>query len=222
MNPGVQANIMAIVWIILVATGWGQKTLEDGRLTPRLTVSFLVLFLFVTLSGLTVSAGHRVEVEVGGLLLPAAAWLWSLWAYRDASYQFQWFLGMVTVAASMTILMTLVPMDPAFFLVEVEYLYPLSVIIIAVMSVRRPFFAVSIALAGMAVAYALDPFLHGRFGAEDVVIGGGDMRDTLLYTAFGVLVTHGLYHKTAGYLKERVKNLFGGRSQQQEGGPEHV
>ncbi|HEU4964698.1 MAG TPA: hypothetical protein VFV52_12705 [Bacilli bacterium] len=220
MNPGVQATIITIVWIILVMTGWGRHTLTDARLKPRAVSILLVLFLLM--AGHTYNLTPRLALDIGGLLLPLGAWVWSLLAHRNASYQVQWLLGMITVAASMVILMTLVPMDPAFFLIDVDYLYPLTVIIISVMSVRRPYFALSIALVGMAMAFALDPFLHGRSGTEDVVLGSGDVRDTLLYTASGVLLLHGPYHRSASYIKSRVRALFGDNSQQQEGGPEHV
>ena len=219
MNPGIQANIIAIVCAILVLTGWGAKTLEDGRAKARLTGFFLLLFVVATVWELPGPRG--THWNVGGLLLPLALTVWTWRATPHWSLRLQWLIGTATVTSSLVILMTLVPLDPAFFLVEPSLLYPLSAVVIAVCSVRRPFPALTIAVTGMLLASLIDPLLHGKLDWSEITIAGGDVRDSMAFIAGGVLLLHGPYHAAARF----VLRLFRGRlrpQQQPEGGPEHA
>jgi hypothetical protein len=216
MNPGVQATIITIVCLILVMFGWGSKTLEDGKLRIRAAACFLIVYLLADGWNLALPSG--LHGDIGGLVMPLVFTGWAMAQTDSWSYRLQWMMGMLTVACVLVVLMTLVPLDPAFFPFDAVYLYPTSAALVSVLSVRRPFAAVSIAVVGMALATFVDPFIHDRNDVHSVVFGGAEMRDFVAYTAAGVLVTHGLYHACARYVLGLLKNLFG----KQEGGPEHV
>jgi hypothetical protein len=218
MNPGIQATIITIVFAILVSTGWWKKTLEDAKLTPRRTV--LLLGLYLLLDPWTFASASGLKWNVGGLLLPLLLALWALCSRGGWAFRLQWLTGVVTVSAALIVLMTLVPLDPAFFLVDAQVLFPLSAVVLSVCSIRRPFVALSIAVCGMAAAAFADPLFHGHVQWSDVEFGNGEVRDLMAYTAVGVLLFHGPYHACARYVLSVVKNRFGTR--RTEGGPEHA
>ena len=126
----------------------------------------------------------------------------------------------MTVASALVILMTLVPLDPAFFIVDSEILFPASAVILAVCSMRRPFHALTVAVAGLLLAASIDPLLNWEPEWGEVVFGGDEVRDLLAYTMLGVLVAHGPYHATVRYVMRMIKGIF--RPGRQEGGPEHA
>ncbi|TCP59393.1 hypothetical protein EV586_101610 [Tumebacillus sp. BK434] len=217
MNPGVVSNITLIVFVILCMTGWGEKTLRDGRLSPKLAVCGLVLYVFA--SGMTFDGPLASRWNVGGLLFPLVLTLWSLTLFKSWQHRLQYLLGVLTVAVALLVLMTLVPLDPAFFILDADVLYPLTALIISVLSVKRPFVALSIAWVGLMAAASVDPFLHRAFELQGTVFGGGEVRDMLALTGAGVLAVHGLYHKGANFVIGLVK---GWRERRSEGGPEHA
>jgi hypothetical protein len=218
MNPGVEANIIAIVLCILVITGWGAKVLQDGEMSVRTAVLFLISFVFLSNWTWTLPAG--VQINPGGVLIPLAASLWLLVVCRNLGVRLQWAVGAVTVASTMVVLMTLVPLDPAFFLVDAEVLFPASAVILSVCSMRRPFFALTVAISGLLLAASLDPLLNRGLKWSELVFGGGEVRDLVAYTALGVLIAHGPYHAAVRIMKRTLKGIF--RPQRQEGGPEHA
>jgi len=218
MNPGVQGTMLAIVLLILVLFGWGSKTLEDAKMTPRM--AGLWLALYVLFSGVTVVWPYQIQWDVAGVVLPIALTVWEMSNSPNLTQRFHWWIGMMTVAASLVILMTLVPLDPAFFLLEAESLYVIVAVLFAVITVRRPFAALSMAVVGMALATMVDPLLHQRTEVTRMVFGGGEVRDLLLYSAVGVLLFHGLYHSVVRLISRALKHML--KQQQPEGGPEHV
>ncbi|MGZ4121798.1 MAG: hypothetical protein ACXVOI_01125 [Tumebacillaceae bacterium] len=216
MNPGVQANIIAIVLLILVMFSWGARTLEDGHLSPRSASGLLIAYVLT--AGWTLSAPYDMRLDLGGVLLPLLLTVWVLVKMDSWSMRLQWVMGILTVTSVLIVLMTLVPLDPAFFPLDSVYLYPLAVVLVAVLSVRRPFFAVSISVVGMALAMLLEPLIHGREELRNVVIEGGDARDMIAYATVGVLLLHRPYQMSVRFLLGMVRHWFG----RQEGGPEHV
>jgi hypothetical protein len=218
MNPGVQATMLAIVLLILVLFSWGSKTLEDAKMTPRM--AGLLLALFVLFSGVVVAFPFGIRWDVAGVLIPILLTVWELVQNPSWTSRFHWLIGMLTVASSLVILMTLVPLDPAFFLLKAETLYPVVAVIFAIVTVRRPFAAVTIAVVGMWLATIIDPLLHQRTEVSHVVFGGGEVRDLLMFTACGVLLFHGLYHHLVRLLSKAVRLIL--RQPKPEGGPEHV
>lgn len=219
MNPGVEANIIAIVLTILIVTGWGKKALHDAKMGVRTALLFLIGFVFLSNWTLTFPAG--VQINLGGTLIPLGASVWLLFIVsRNAGVRLQWAVGTVTVASALVILMTLVPLDPAFFLVDSEILFPASAVILAVCSLRRPFYALTAAVTGLLLAASIDPLLNWEPEWGEAVFGGGEVRDLLAYTMLGVLVSHGPYHATVRFVMRTIKAIF--RPGHQEGGPEHA
>ncbi|ARU63023.1 hypothetical protein CBW65_20125 [Tumebacillus avium] len=219
MNPGVVSNITMIVFVILCLTGWGEKSLRDGRLSPKLAACGLILYVFA--SGLAFDGPLESRWNLGGILLPIVLTLWSLTLFKTWQHRLQYLLGVLTVAVALLVLMTLVPLDPAFFIFDADVLYPFTALIISVLSVKRPFVALSIAWVGLMAAASIDPFLHLAFDLHGTVFGGGDIRDMLALTGAGVLAVHGLYHTGANYVLGLVKGWRERRSES-EGGPEHA
>lgn len=218
MNPGVEANIIAIVLTILIVTGWGEKALQDAKMGVRTALLFLIGFVFLSNWTLTFPAG--VQINLGGTVIPLGASLWLLIVCRHVGVRLQWAVGAVTVASALVILMTLVPLDPAFFIVDSEILFPASAVILAVCSMRRPFHALTVAVAGLLLAASIDPLLNWEPEWGEAVFGGGEVRDLLAYTMLGVLITHGPYHATVRFVMRTIKGIF--RPRRQEGGPEHA
>lgn len=218
MNPGVQATMLAIVLLILVLFGWGSKTLEDAKMTPRM--AGLWLALYVLFSGVTVVWPYRIQWDVAGVVLPITLIMWEMSSSPNWTQRFHWWIGVMTVTASLVIMMTLVPLDPAFFLLEAETLYVTVAVLFAVITVRRPFAALSMALVGMAFATLVDPLLHQRTEVTRLVFGGGEVRDLLLFSALGVLLFHGSYHNVVRFVSRTFRHML--KQQQPEGGPEHV
>lgn len=216
MNPGVQANIVAIVLLILVLFGWGVRTLQDGHLTPRLTSALLIGYVLTV--GWTLSAPNGLRWDVGGVLIPLLLTVWMISRYDTWSARLQWVMGILTVASVLIVLMTLMPLDPAFFPVSESVLYPLATVAVAVFSVRRPFAALSIAVVGLGLAAFIEPLIHGQQELRNIVLEGGETRDMIAYSAAGVLVLHRPYHVCVRYLLRVLRQLF----RRQEGGPEHV
>ena len=216
MNPGVQTTLLIIVLLILALSGWGTKTIEDAN--GRLCTVVLFLFGYALAISWEVSTAGGWQANLGGVLMPVALMAWALLHTGSWSYRLQWVMGVLTVASVVVVLMSLVPLDPAFFPLDGVYLYPAIAALVSVISVKRPFAALSIAVIGVALAAFVDPLIHDRMDKGSVVFGGAEMRDLMSYTACGVLFTHGLYQAAARYAVSLFKALFGGR----EGGPEHV
>lgn len=216
MNPGVQANIIALVLFILVLSGWGGRTLRDAKLTPRLTAAGLLLF--VLFDGYTATLPNLAQVDITGVLLPLVLIALAMKAGPHAGARMQWWLGCLTVASVTVVLMTLVPLDPAFFPLEGPALYPVAAALVTVLSVRRPFAAVSIAVSGLALGALIDPWLHSRVDLHSYVFGAREMQDWMAFTAVGVLLTHGVYHAATRLAFSWLKQRF----RRSEEGPEHV
>jgi hypothetical protein len=218
VNPGVVSNMIMIVLSILTLTGWGEKTLRDGRLSPR-TAGF-ALILYAVLSGCTLDGPGGARWNLGGVLFSALLMVWTLGAFRSWTHRLQYLLGVLTVASALIVMMTLVPLDPAFFILDADALYPLTALAITVLSVKRPFVALSIAWVGLMIACSVDPLIHSAFDLTATVFGGGEVRDMLAKACAGVLAVHGLYHTGAGFVLSALKSLR--RERRQEGGPEHA
>lgn len=216
MNPGVQANIIALVLCILVLTGWGSKTVQDAKLTPRLIA--IGLFLFVLTDGYTVSFPYDLHVDLAGVILPLLVMMKAMILGPHAGARAQWWIGCLTVASVTIVLMTLVPLDPAFFPLEGPMLFPVAAALVSVVSVRRPFAAVSIAITGLALGALVDPWLHTRADLHTYVFGGREVQDWMALAALCVLMTHGIYQAMARLVYTRIKQ----RLQRREEGPEHV
>ncbi|ASS75171.1 hypothetical protein CIG75_09375 [Tumebacillus algifaecis] len=217
MNPGVISNIIMIVLVILILTGWGAKTLRDGHLSPKLAACGLILYVFC--SGLNFAGPLDGRWNFGGTLFPVLLTLWSLTIFQNWQHRLQYLLGVLTVSVALLVLLTLVPLDPAFFILDPDLLYPFTAVIISVLSVKRPFVALSIACVGLMISGSVDPILHRAFQMDGIVFGGGEIRDMLALTGAGVLAVHGFYHTGANYVQSMVK---GWRERRSEGGPEHA
>lgn len=217
MNPGVQATILTIVLLILTATGWGERTLRDAGWSKKRGVMLLVLYLF--LIGWTIPLPGELHLDLGGILMPLFLAGWTLGRIDNWPTRLQWLMATLTVSSSMVVLMTLVPLDPAFFPLEGRYLYPAVAALVAVASVRRPFIALTIGAVGVSLGSWIDPFIHDRMDLNNVVLGGNEMRDMFACAAVGVLFGHGPYHAASRRVTGLFRNWFVRR---QEGGPEHV
>ncbi|MBL0387808.1 hypothetical protein JJB07_14295 [Tumebacillus sp. ITR2] len=216
MNPGVQANIIALVLFILVLSGWGGRTLRDANLTPRVTA--IGLLLYVLADGFTLTLRHDLHFDVAGLLLPIALTAVAMRAGPHAGARASWWIGCLTVASVTVVLMTLVPLDPAFFPLEGPALYPVCAALVSVVSVRRPFFAVSMAVMGLALGTQIDPWLHARVEVDSYLFGSREMQDWMAFAALGVLLTHGPYNTTVRIVYTWIKQRF----RRREEGPERV
>lgn len=217
MNPGVVSNIIMIVFVILLLTGWGEKTLRDGRLSHVLAACGLIVYLAA--SEVTFTGPFDVRWNLGCTLMTIVLTGWTLSVFDSWSHRLQYVLGVLTVSCALLVLMTLVPLDPAFFVLNGDLLYPLMALVISVVSVKRPFVAFSIAWVGLMIAASIDPLLHRTFDLEVTIFGSGETRDLLAVAGAGVLVAHGLYHATVSYLQNIVKGL---RARRSKGGPEHA
>ena len=215
MNPGVQTTICIIVLLILALFGWGSKTIEEAN--GRLRSVILFLFAYALATAWDVNLGGW-QANLGGVLMPIGLTAWALLHTNSWSYRLQWLMGVLTVASVLVVLMALVPLDPAFFPLDGVYLYPATAAIVSVISVKRPFAALTIAVVGIAMAAFVDPLIHDRIDVGSIVFGGAEVRDLMSYTACGVLFGHGVYQAVARFVVGLFKGLFGGR----EGGPEHV
>ena len=160
MNPGVQTTIIIIVLLILALFGWGTKTIEDANGRLRTVVLFLFGYALATAWDVSITGGW--QANLGGLLMPVALAAWSMFHTNSWSYRLQWLMGVLTVASVLVVLMSLVPLDPAFFPLDGVYLYPLAAAFVAVISVKRPFAALTIAVVGISLAAFVDPLVHDR------------------------------------------------------------
>jgi hypothetical protein len=215
MNPGVQTTIITVVLWILVVFGWGARTLADGRV--RVRTAALLLLGYLLLAGRVWQGPWGVKMDLGGVLLPLVLAVWALVTRPSWNARGQWVLGLMTIASVNVVLMTLVPLDPAFFPLSGGYLYPVVSALLTVMSVRKPLAAVAMAVSGIALGAWVDPLIHERVELRTYLFGGPETRDLMTFAALAVLVTHGMYQAAARYVQRVLKNR--GR---REGGPEHV
>ncbi|KEO83676.1 hypothetical protein [Tumebacillus flagellatus] len=216
MNPGVQANIITLVLIILVLSGWGERVLRDANISPR--TAAVGLLLYVLADGFSITLPQDVHLDAAGLLLPLCLTALAMRAGPNAGARVSWWIGCLTISSVTVVLMTLVPLDPAFFPLEGPALYPVAAALVSVVSVRRPFFAVSMAVMGLALGTVIDPWLHARVDVHTYLFGGREMQDWMAFAAMGVLLTHYPYNAAVRLLTRFIRLIF----KRREEGPESV
>jgi hypothetical protein len=148
MEPGV-FNVMAMmVAAILFATGWGTRYTNGSRRKEKqlfflaLTASFLGI-LELPFPGIMVNAGSLIPAMLAGIYFGKI---------RKFTDRIHFLSALITSAAGCFIFMIVVPHDPAFYLLDGKYLYPLVSVLASYLFSRDPVFCLLSSVSGILLA----------------------------------------------------------------------
>lgn len=194
MNPGVFGLMTSAVASILFATGWGTRYIVRSGLRTRhwvlILLSLGVLGCFdVTVRGFLVNMG---AVTLALLLGLHAAKI------KKAGEKLQFLSACITAAACCLLLMNWVPRDPAFYLLDEQYLYPAASVLTVYVFSREPLFCLNASAGAILLAGTVH---DNRFPAVTgaVHLGGSEWMDLVAGAMIAsFFVDHAI--QTAGYV----------------------
>jgi hypothetical protein len=203
MNPGVIATVLAIVGVILLLTDWGKSLCGEIGISPKAFGILLLAFLFATTKDVDTRFG---SFNLGGMLFLLFVTTVSMYKAKRLTHSIYILSCVCTVASVELILMTLVPYDPAMFLVDGKILYPFVACLISVIFMRSQLAAVTGGVAGIFTASLLYPVIHFQMSAMQIVWADGDTRDLMASAALGSVLLHYFLRTAFQFVRTRIMN----------------
>lgn len=184
MNPGGLSLLVMLIFAILFITGWGTRYIaESGMGGGKWAVLLLALGIVSSLDIQWETIRMNLAVMLSGLLTMIYL-VWKLqWAKR-----MHFLVSVITIASLVFILMNLVPRDPAFYLLDGNFLYPLVSLLVGYTFSRKPLFVLITALTGIMLAGLIYEYRASFMTTGVLTIGSPELFD-LVSTglAFGFL-----------------------------------
>lgn len=190
MNPGAVSLLIMMIFVVLFATGWGARYITESRMKEG---KWLMLLVLVGIAGSLDMQWQSIQINMAFGLYSLLLTLYLYWilGWRERVY---FVVSVITISSLIFILMTVVPHDPAFYLMDGKYLYPVGALLVAYTFSRKPLFtymaaATGILLAGTIHEYRTSFELSGTF-----LLGSPDLFD-LVSIAFmlGFLIDQLVY-----------------------------
>ncbi|GAX89703.1 YphA family membrane protein [Effusibacillus lacus] len=172
MNPGVYSFMILTVIGILFLTGWGTRFVLGTRLRNLHWAGLLFGVAIAAFFDLRIA---KFLINSGTLIIFALMALYVI-SFKRPGYMLQFLLAVVTSAACSFTMMLLVPHDPAFYLLESQYLYPAVAVLASYLISREPLFCLNASVTGILLAGI---FHDNRLAVHDSVlrIGGPELMD---------------------------------------------
>lgn len=190
MNPGALNLLVMIVFVVLFATGWGARYIVESRIGEG---KWLLLMLAVGVAGSLDLQWKSVQINLAfglySLLLPL--YLYGNLGWRERIY---FVVSIVTTSSLVLILMTVVPHDPAFYLMDGNYLYPLGALLVAYTFSRKPLFTLMAATTGILLAGTIHEYQTSFELSGTLILGSLDLFDLVsIAFLFGFLIDQLVY-----------------------------
>jgi hypothetical protein len=191
MNPGGLSLLVMFIFAILFVTGWGTRyILESGMGEGKWSVLLLALGIGSSFD----MHWETVRINLAVLLLGMLTILYFFWKlqWRKRLY---FLVSMITIASLVFILMNLVPHDPAFYLLDGNFLYPLAALLVGYTFSRKPLFVLQTSLTGIMLAGVTEEYRASYMTTGVLTIGSPELVD---------LVSTGLL---IGFLSDQLIHL---------------
>ncbi|MFC4768890.1 hypothetical protein [Effusibacillus consociatus] len=148
MNPGVFSFMWLLVIAILFATGWGARYTKENpfKVTPVIALLLAIGFL----STMEVEL-ENISFNLASLLIAVAMGIY-MGTVKKTGGKIHFLSAAITAGACCFVFMTMVPHDPAFYLLDESYLYPLVSVVTVYLFSREPLFCLTASSAGMLLA----------------------------------------------------------------------
>lgn len=173
MNSGIFCVYVAIVFAILLVSGWADRYVRESRISRSAWALVLLLIGFFSSYDVSVKA---ISVNVGMAAVLACSLFYMLFIL-SWKQKLVFLLSAATAGASTFTLMVLLPHDPAFYFIKDIYLYPISGVCAASLFSRKPLLSMASSVCGVIAAGVIfDNWFTAPFAAS-VSLGSQDLME---------------------------------------------
>ena len=187
-HAGIMTNILSIIFIILIFSGWLDWYFKKDNIVTKNVILRISVIAFFSIF-ITIPVPYlNWDINVGGYLFPLLLYFW-LWLKIKPEEKLQLFASTILLAAIFFLIKELIRLDPILLFWKQNIEIPL-VISVIILSVASSFFHRFLLAIGSLVFGEFIFHFHHRYYDYALILGDGAFRDLLWISTINIIVLH--------------------------------
>lgn len=203
INAGVLTNIIFLLLIILILSGWLQSLIYHIGSEKKAAVYLILIYVSFFLH-LPIAANWKVNV--GGFLIPGIAYF-VLWIKGNLQDKMQLLAATALLGTSYFLFKELIRIDPILLIWNEVYQTAFFLILVVMLVVTKLIDRITLLLGGILLGELIFNIRHKDL-FTNIVLGNAEVRDILWFSLLQVIAIHYLIVAMKEWIKRKKSIKF--------------